>query len=112
MNNVFQTCALAGIAYVLFVLPAFSTVKNALREILEEVEQKPHIRFVRALDANQQVMIASDATQEGTWWPDVVGEPPETGRILRSRAGAMEWVFPAFFARVFQRMPQYLRQSG
>jgi class 3 adenylate cyclase len=77
---------------------------NALREIVAEVEQKPDIQFVIVLDAAQRVMIASDVAREGTRWPDALGEPPETGRIMRSRAGAMELVFPAFFARTFQRL--------
>ncbi len=80
---------------------------NALRDIIKEIERKPDIRFLMALDANRQVLIASDTSQEGTRWPDELGHPPETGGIIKSDAFDMTLVFPAFFARAFQRMQQH-----
>ncbi len=80
---------------------------NALREIAEEVAQKPDIQLVMVLDDEQQVMIASDVIQKGKRWPEALGPPSESGRIIRSKAGAMELVFPAFFAKAFQHMSQH-----
>jgi class 3 adenylate cyclase len=56
------------------------------------------------LDTDQRVMIASDISREGRLWPDALGRPPETGRIMSSKAGAMELVFPALFARTFPHL--------
>ena len=80
---------------------------NALRGIIEDIEQKPDVRYVIILDAKQQVMVASNVTREATRWRPDVGQPPETGRVLRSEAGIMELVFPAFFVRDFQRIPPH-----
>jgi class 3 adenylate cyclase len=129
-----------GMAFVLFAMLAFTTVRNvirdktlimenaltqgywiarsleighsmmirdhinALRDIIKEIEKNPDIRFLTILDASKQVLIAGDATLEGTLWPENLGTPPETGSIIKSDSGNMDLVFPAFFARAFQRM--------
>ena len=80
---------------------------NAMQGIIEDIEQKPDVRYVIILDANQRVMVASDIALEATRWRTDVGTPPETGRVLSSDAGIMELVFPAFFAREFQRLPPH-----
>ncbi len=80
---------------------------NALRGIIEGIEHKPDVRYVIILDTKQQVLVASDVAREATRWRTDVGTPPETGRVLGSEAGIMELVFPAFFAREFQRIPPH-----
>ncbi len=80
---------------------------SALRDIIKEIEKKPDIRFLIALDANNQVLVASDTALEGSRWPDDLGHPPATGRILKSDATNLDLVFPAFFARTFQRMQRH-----
>lgn len=80
---------------------------HALRDTIADIEQKLDTRFMIILNAEQQVMIASDITREGVRWPDDVGAPSETGRIIRSDAGIVELVFPAFFAKEFKRMPPH-----
>jgi class 3 adenylate cyclase len=77
---------------------------NTLRALIREIEKNPDIRFLIILDARKQVLIASDATLEGTLWPDDLGNPPTTGRLIKSDAHNMDLVFPAFFARAFQSM--------
>lgn len=80
---------------------------NALRDIIVEIERKPDIRFLTVLDTNGKVLVASDTTQEGARWPDDLGDPPETGSIIKSDAHDMTLVFPAFFASAYQRMQHH-----
>lgn len=139
-NRLYLSTLLFGsLAFVLFALLAFLTVKNAtrakamllqnaltqgywiarsleivhsmvqhdhaqaLREMLREIEQYPNIRFLRVLDTSQRVLIASETMLEGQPWPQALGTPAETGRVVTSDGGVLELVFPAFFARDLSR---------
>ncbi|MEE9147763.1 MAG: adenylate/guanylate cyclase domain-containing protein [Candidatus Tectomicrobia bacterium] len=77
---------------------------NALRDIITAIEQKPEVHSLIVLDASQRVLVATDAKLEGSLWPDNLGDPAETGSILKSDPGTMRLVFPAFFARDSQRL--------
>jgi class 3 adenylate cyclase len=75
---------------------------KALRSLIIDLETQPDIHFLLVLDAQKQILLASDTTREGTRWPEDFGEPPESGYMLTKRAaGTMEMVFPAFFAKTF-----------
>lgn len=129
-----------GMAFVLFALLAFTTVRNAtrdkalimqnaliqgywiarsleighsmltenhteaMRSLVKEIQKHAVVRFLVIVDANQQILLARDATLEGSLWSEALGNPPEHGRIMRSDLRTTELVFPAFFAEVIQRM--------
>ena len=42
---------------------------TALRDIIQDIAQRPDVRFLIVLDAGRHVMIASNTTQEGRPWP-------------------------------------------
>jgi sensor histidine kinase regulating citrate/malate metabolism len=50
---------------------------QAMREVVREIEKHSAVRALVILDVNRTVLIASDTTLEGSWWPDDPGDPPE-----------------------------------
>lgn len=78
--------------------------KDALRDMVKEITRHPGVESLVVINEDRRVLAASDAPLVGTRWPNVPGDPPERGKVLRSDSRVAELVFPAFFAEASQRM--------
>lgn len=78
--------------------------KDSMRDMVKEITRHPAVESLHVVNEDRQVLAASDAALVGTRWPDVLGEPPEHGKVLRSDTRIAELAFPAFFAEASQRM--------
>ena len=77
---------------------------QAMRSLVGEITRHGAVRAIAILDAARLVLAASDASLEGTYWPDAMRDPSEHGNVLRSDPQNTVMAFPAHFAEVLQRM--------
>lgn len=72
--------------------------EHVVRQLIRDIERNSTVRFVLILDDASRVLLASDATLEGTTWPDRLEAPPARGAVLKSEHHTIDVIFPASFA--------------
>jgi len=77
---------------------------QAMRALVREITRHGTVRALAVLDEDRRILVASDPALEGKSWPDLAGNPPEHGAVLRSDPAVTVMAFPAHFAEVLQRM--------
>jgi len=85
---------------------------NVVRNIIRDIKRQSTVRFIVILDPVKKVLIASDATLEGTIWPGPLDAPPEHGTILKRDHRTMELAFPASFADSATTMHYHPQENG
>ena len=78
--------------------------KDAMRDMVKEITRHPAVESLLVVSEDRRVLAAGDIALVGARWPDVLGETPEHGKVLRSDSRTAELAFPAYFSEASLRM--------